>query len=222
MAALLISFRYSDQRGYSILKKIEKEEILLQEFEHVVIKNSGVLTITSSDTLKLTYFKVFTDTGEIPEEPELSYRISNDTLFIDRLMQKESGYFVLKVSSLNSLVIEDVAEVSFNKFHQDSLKVISSQAKLVLEDSMRVTSKESISVFRDVKLGFLDYEGTLSDLKANMISNLNIRLEESQAELRGDIESISGWVGDRSFLMLPDKVGKLDLEKSNSGQIQLQ
>lgn len=221
MAALLISFRYSDQRRYEILKKIEKEEILLQEFKHVVIRNSGVLTITSSDSLKLTYFKVFTDTGEIPEEPELSYRVMGDTLFIDRLMQKKSGYFELKVTMLKSLVLEDVAEVNFNKFHQDSLKVISSQADLVLEDSMRVTSKESISVFRDVKLRFLDYDGTASDLKANVISNLNIRLEATQAKLGGDIQSISGWVGDRSLLMLPNKVGKVNLEKSKSGNIQL-
>lgn len=220
MASLLISFRYSDQRGYGILKKIEKEEILLQEFKHVVVKNSGVLTITNSDTLKLTYFKVFTDTGEIPEEPELSYRMVSDTLFIDRLIQKKSGYFVLKVSKLKSLILEDVAEVSFEKFSQDSLRVISSQASLVFQDSMRV-SRESFSVFRDVKLGFLDYTGISSDLKANTISNLNLRLEATQAELGGDIQSISGWVGERSILMLPNKVGKVNLERSSSGIIQL-
>ncbi|WP_075351605.1 hypothetical protein [Algoriphagus marinus] len=220
MATLLISFRYSDQRRYGILKKIEKEEILLQEFKHVVIKNSGLLTITSSDSLKLTYFKVFTDTGESPEEPELSYRMVSDTLFIDRLMQKKSGYFELKVSALNSLVLEDVSEVSFKKFSQDSLRVISSQASLVFQDSMRV-SRESFSVSRDVKLGFLDYTGISSDLKANTISNLNLRLEATQAELGGDIQSISGWVGERSILMLPNKVGKVNLERSSSGIIQL-
>jgi len=111
--------------------------------------------------------------------------------------------------------------VNFNRFHQDSLKVISSQASLVFEDSMRVTSRESFSVFRDVKLGFLDYNGTSSDLKANVISTLNLRFEDTQAELGGDIQSISGWVGDRSILMLPNKVGKVNLEKSNSGHIQL-
>lgn len=221
MAALLISFRYSDQLGYGFLEKIEKEEILLQDFKHVVVKNSGVLTITSSDSLKLTYHKYFFDDGEIPEEPELSYRISNDTLFIDSLMQRSSGYFELKVPLLNSLVLEDVAEVNFKKFHQDSLWVISTSASLVFQDSMRVVSEKSFSVYRDVKLAFLDYNGTSSRLNANTISNLNIRLEDTQAELGGDIESISGWVGDRSILMLPNKVGKVDLEKSNSGQIQL-
>jgi hypothetical protein len=221
MAALLISFRYSDQRGYGFIEKIEKEEILLQEFKHIVIKNSGVLTITSSDSLKLTYFKLFFDTGEIPEERELNYRISNDTLFIDSLMQRSSGYFELKLRTLNSLILEDVAEVNFNKFHQDSLKVISSQASLVFEDSMRVTSKESFSVFQGVKLGFLDYNGTSSDLKANVISNFKIRIEDTQAELGGDIQSISGWVGERSILMLPNKVGKVNLERSSSGIIQL-
>jgi hypothetical protein len=210
----------SDQKGYGILKKIEKEEILLQEFKHVVIKNSGVLTITSSDTLKLTYFKVFTDEGKFPENPELTYRVLNDTLFIDHLIQKKSGYFELKVSNLNSLVLEDVAQVSFKKFSQDSLRVISTSASLGFQDSMRV-SRESFSVFQDVKLAFLDYEGISSRLNANTITKLNIRLEDTQAELGGDIESISGWVGDRSFLMLPNKVGKVDLEKSSSGQIQL-
>jgi len=221
MASLLISFRYSDQRGYGFIEKIEKEEILLQEFKHVVVKNSGGLTITSSDSLKLTYHKYFFDDGEIPEEHELNYRISNDTLFIDSLMQRSSGYFELKLRTLNSLILEDVAEVNFNKFHQDSLRVISTSASLVFEDSMRVTSKESFSVFRDVKLGYLDYNGTSSDLKSNVISNFKIRIEATQAELGGDIQSISGWVGDRSILMLPNKVGKVNLEKSNSGQIQL-
>jgi hypothetical protein len=135
-------------------------------------------------------------------------------------MQKKSGYFELKVSMLKSLVLEDVAEVSFKKFNQDSLRVISTSSSLVFQDSMRV-SRETFSVFQDVKLGFLDYTGTFSDLKVNVIPNLNIRLEATRAELGGDIQSISGWVGDRSILMLPNKVGKVNLEKSSSGQIQL-
>lgn len=136
MASLLISFRYSDQRGYGFIEKIEKEEILLQEFKHVVVKNSGKLTITSSDSVKLTYYKAFIDTGGLPEEPELSYRLLNDTLFIDRLMQRSTGYFELKVPLLKSLVLEDVAEVDFKNFHQDSLRVVSIQSDLVFQDSI--------------------------------------------------------------------------------------
>ncbi|WP_075351600.1 hypothetical protein [Algoriphagus marinus] len=58
-------------------------------------------------------------------------------------------------------------------------------------------------------------------MSAIEISNSNLQLEATQAELGGDIESISGWVGDKSILMLPNKVGKVNLDKSSSGQIQL-
>lgn len=63
--------------------------------------------------------------------------------------------------------------------------------------------------------------GQKFDLAFSSASVLSLVLTDNQCELSGNVEQISGTIGNYAELIVPSKIGKLNLDTSENGKLKL-
>ncbi|GMQ31589.1 hypothetical protein Aconfl_42340 [Algoriphagus confluentis] len=210
MATLLVSFRYSELRGLSMIEKMEtKTWEIAGEFSVVSISDSWVTFLDGSAKGQIKYLKVLTSHNrdvDFGDPDPFSQEVRNDTLFIKGMRQKPNGNFSIQVAGIKSIIMDQVTEVRLRKMALDSLKVISTAGELVME--------------KDHGVKHLDFEGkNESSLLIEGIESLNLLLDQSKADLQLYLGGISGQVINRSEVTLPSQSGAMNLSKDKTSKI---
>jgi hypothetical protein len=210
MITLLVSFRYSNLRGYTTLDRVQTQEWqILGSYSVVSIQNSWALEIVHQSQELIRYSKYFTSDkrGEELEDPDpFTFEVRNDTLFLQGMRQKVNGAFVIQVGEIKSIVLDNVVEVRIRTLPTDSLIVSAIAGHLALE--------------KDHGVKHLDFEGEKdSRLQVLGLESLNLFLDRSKADLQLYLGGISGQVINRSEVTIPAQSGAMNLSKDKTSTI---
>ncbi|TXD79247.1 hypothetical protein [Algoriphagus ratkowskyi] len=132
--------------------------------------------------------------------------MKNDTLFIKNLRNAINGGYTLRVGNLKHLIVKNVGEIDLVGFSQDSLLINS-------ENSNVIISKNSEFSFLHLK------SGPKFDLTFKSVKGFSLSLKESNCNVSGDIEEISGTIGNYAGLGIPRKTEKVDVDTSINGKL---
>ncbi|MCC5930604.1 MAG: hypothetical protein JJU28_15265 [Cyclobacteriaceae bacterium] len=139
--------------------------------------------------------------------PELSYRVANDTCFIDVWARKGLAEAVLKTPQLDAILVMHGAELLMSEFRQEQLTLRMHAARV------KITSMGS-----EIKaLNLVAEDESKAELYG--VDQLHIDLKASQVQLNDYAAEISGILGNNSRLELRNSAGKLNLEKSKNSKI---
>ncbi|TFV94276.1 hypothetical protein E4S40_09580 [Algoriphagus kandeliae] len=213
MVTLVISFFFSRLRGFSTLDKVEvKEWPVLGSYSVVSIQDSWVVSIErqKEGTIQYTKYYFSREREELLEDPDpFFYEVRNDTLFVKGMKQKPTGKFSIHVGPIKSIVLKDVTEVRVKEVGIDSLIVKANHGHLTMEENHGV--------------GFLRFEGkNESRLQIMKIPALELYLDQSKAEIYKEMGDVSGNLARRSEVILPTKLGELNLTKDENSKVSIE
>ncbi|REG91566.1 hypothetical protein [Algoriphagus antarcticus] len=208
-AMLLISHQFADYDNIPGVRKVVTSKINLGDFSVVKIEQAAFLKIAPGYINQLDYDEL---TGADMKPPEVEaiqdYSVRNDTLFIRNLRRASNGNYTLRVNNLKKLIVFNAWEVDLEGFRQDSLSIISANSKLLI-------SKKS-------KFSYLHLASLKKfDLKFSSADDFELRLSNGQCEVSGGVDQITGIVGNYAELIIPTKIGKLDIDTSENGKLTL-
>ncbi|MCH7406542.1 hypothetical protein [Belliella aquatica] len=213
MVSLMVSYRYSNPTGVVITNQTFVDESPISgDFSVVFIQNSGVIILGNDGDKRVDYVRLKSDkrgTKEYGDPAPYFLEVRQDTLFIQGMQQKPNGGYSLYIGdSIKSLVLENVREVIVRKdlkFDNLIVQAMNSTLKLQKGHGLSALSYSGISDSR------LSVEG---------MSFLSIYLQNSNADIQGDLGEISGeLIG--AELSLPLKTGGMNLKKDDYSKIRV-
>lgn len=207
MASLLISHQFADYDNISAMGRMVTKTYALEQFSVVKIEQAARLKIVRADSSQLRYDELIGD-GMKPPKPEAirDYQVKNDTLFIRNLRQSSNGSHTLLVNKLKHLMVYNTWEVDLVCFSQDSLQITA-------ENSNVTISKNSEFSYLYLK------SGQKFNLELKSVKEFGMALSEANCNVFGDIEEISGTVGNYARLGIPRETGKVNVDTSINGKL---
>ncbi|MEB2778021.1 hypothetical protein SYJ56_22095 [Algoriphagus sp. D3-2-R+10] len=209
MASLLVSHQFADYGNIPGMRRVTTKTDPLDEFSAIKIEQAARLKIVQGDSNQLHYEELTGD-GITPPEIEAiqDYSVRNDTLFIKNLRQGSNGGFKLEVSNLKHLMVYNTWEVDLGDFRQDSLVITYGNSKVLMSKKSELSYLHILSPQK-------------FDLSLTSVKELDLILSGELCELSGSVNQISGIVGNYAELILPTKVGKMDIDTSENGKLTL-
>lgn len=209
MVTLLISHQFADDKTMPAMREMVKIVKSLEDFSVVKIEDAAAIRIVQGDSNQLYYGKLNNaDADSTESEVIQEYLVRNDTLYIRNLRQGRYGSYTLEVNDLKHLIVLKSWEVDLVGFDQDSLSITSLNSKVMI-------SKQSEFSYLCLK------SGRKFDLVFSSPRNLALTQTDSRVELSGKVDKISGVVGNYAELIIPSKIGKLNLDTSENGKLTL-
>ncbi|WP_157807012.1 hypothetical protein [Algoriphagus formosus] len=149
------------QGGFSFVDQVRSEKFEIDDFSAVKIQNTKYLKIVKADSTYLEYISIHGGDVKPPKtEPVQNYRVSQDTLYIDKLQQASNGSFMLKVRNLSQILVMDESEVIIKNQTMDTLVFKSPLHQL------QIIGLDSGSV--DYRSGQLFLKGTIGELTGSL------------------------------------------------------
>lgn len=207
MASLLISHQFADYNNIPGMRRVVKTETDLADFSIIKIEEASRLQIVPSDSNRLDYDELIGD-GIKPPKTELiqDFTVKNDTMFINNLRNASNGGYTLRVSNLKHLIVKNTSSIELKGFAQDSLLINS------------LNSNVTISKNSEFSFLYLKSEPKF-DLTIKSAKEFSLSLTEDNCNVFGEIEEISGIIGNYAGLGVPRKTGKMDVDTSINGKI---
>ncbi|SMP07129.1 hypothetical protein SAMN06265367_101562 [Algoriphagus winogradskyi] len=207
MATLLISHQFADYNNIPGMRKVVKSETDLADFSVITIDEASRLQIVPSDSNRLDYEELIGEGLKPPKtEPIQDFIVENDTLFIKNLRNASNGGYTLRVKNLNYLIVRNTYSVDLIGFSQDSLLINS------------LNSNVTISKNSEFSFLYLKSEPKF-DLTIKSAKEFSLSLTEDNCNVFGEIEEISGIIGNYAGLGIPRKTEKVDVDTSVNGKI---
>lgn len=208
IATLLISHRFADYDNVPAMRKVTVKAKLLNEFSVVKIEQAAVLKIIQGDSSIIRYNEI---TGDGIRPPKIDaikdLEVKNDTLFIKNLHQAPNGGFTLEVLNLKHLIVNNTSEINLSKISQDSLLISSTNSNIIISNSSEIS-------FLHLK------SGEKFDLKFQDAKKLNLNLRDNNCSVIGEINRISGTIGNYTTLEVPRKTENIDVKTSENGKLE--
>ncbi|TXE10234.1 hypothetical protein [Algoriphagus aquimarinus] len=202
IAVMLISYELDDYEP-----KVVKIKTDLADFSVIKIEEASSLQIFPSDSNRLDYDELIGDGIKPPNtEPIQDFTVKNDTLFIKNLRNTSNGGYTLRVSNLQHLIVKNTYNIDLIGFSQDSLLITS-------ENSNVTISKNSEFSFLYLK------SEPKFDLTFKAVKEFSLSLTEDNCNVFGEIEEISGTIGNYAGLGIPRKTEKVDVDTTINGKI---
>ncbi|SFT87980.1 hypothetical protein SAMN04489724_2518 [Algoriphagus locisalis] len=207
MASLLISHQFADYNNIPGKRRVVKTETALADFSVVIIEEATNLLIAPSDSNLLAYNELIGDGIEQPKtKPTHDLTVKNDTLYIRNIRNARNGNYTLLVGNLKHLIVNNTGNVNLIGFSQDSL--------LINSENSTVTISESS------EFSFLHLKSEPKfDLTFKSVKEFSLSLTEDNCNVFGEIEEISGMIGNYAGLNIPRKTEKVDVDTSINGKI---
>lgn len=177
----------------------------MDEFSVLHINGNASLHLDKGDVFEIIRTTYPNDTVAV----NIDYYITNDTCFVTRWERNGMNHAVLKVGSLETVIVENNNKLYMADFKQDSLKVFLYAGQL----------ETSHNLFSVDRLEVTATGGANASLQG--INNLQLDAEDSQIQVYSYLETISGEIKQGSRLQLQQSVGKLDLEKSKDSRLNI-
>lgn len=207
MASLLISHQFADYDKIPGMRRIVKKVNPLEDFTVVKIEDAVVLKIVPGDSNQLNYDELFgADIDSSEAGPSQNFSVRDDTLFIASLSRGHYEGYVLCVNNMRHLIVDNAAEIDLAGFNQDSLLITS-------ENNNVTISKNSGFSYLYLK------SGQKFDLTFKAVKEFGMALSEDNCNVFGDIEEISGTVGNYARLGIPRETGKVNVDTSINGKM---
>lgn len=207
MASLLISHQFADYNNIPGMRRIVTTKTDLGDFSVIKIEEGSRLRIVPSDSNRLDYDELIGDGIKPPKTAAIQdYIVKNDTLFIKNLRNESNGGYTLRVGNLKHLIVKNTYNIDLIGFSQDSLLITS-------ENSNVTISKNSEFSFLYLK------SEPKFDLTFKSVKEFSLSLTEDNCNVFGDIEEISGTIGNYAGLGIPRKTEKVDFDTSINGKI---
>ena len=181
---LFISARGHENESYFANKEyFIDNEYLLDSINVIVAEQEASINIRSSDknSLSIDYPK-----GE--KEPDVLFRISNDTLFVPKVGSPNETYVNIHIKSLSSIVVKNKNSIRINSFSSDKLEIDAEQANINISDALIdeiviQAIHSNISIYSTTETASvsakLERESNLRINSAKNISKVNIEKDES-------------------------------------------
>lgn len=186
---------------------VRNETTVLQDFSVIHIKEASTLRVFSGDTNQLEYDEVSGGKIKPPKTEQIQdFIVKNDTLFIKNLRNARNGGYTLRVSNLQHLIVKNTYNIDLIGFSQDSLFITS-------ENSNVTISKNSEFSFLHLK------SGPKFDLTFKSVKAFSLSQTEDNCNVFGDIEEISGTIGNYAGLDIPRKTEKVYVDTSENGKL---
>lgn len=207
MATLLISHQFADYDNIPGMRQVVETEVDLADFSVIKIDEASTLQIVPGDSNRLDYDELIGDGIKPPKtEPIQDFTVRNDTLIIKNLRNASNGGYTLRVSNLKQLIVSNTTKIDLIGFSQDSLKIIS-------ENSNVTISKSSEFSFLYLK------SAPKFDLAFKSVKDFTLSLTADNCNIFGEVEEISGMIGNYAGLGIPRKTEKVDVDTSINGKI---
>jgi hypothetical protein len=209
MATLLISHQFADYYNIPGMRRVVKTETDIADFSVIKIEEASRLQIVPSDTNRLDYDALIGDGIDPPKtEPIQDFIVENDTLFIKNLRNAKNGGYTLRVSKLKHLIVKNTGDVELLGFSQDSLKITVEETNTLWVNNSKISYMHFVSPEKfDLELISTD------DLRLALFGDKNL------CSVGGNIQSVSGKIGNYMKLSVPRKTEILDVDKSDNGKI---
>lgn len=206
MATFLISHQFADYHNIPGMRRLVTKTDVLEPFSVVKIEQAAILQIVQGNKNQMHHDELV---GEGISQSDLKniqeYLVENDTLFIKNLRHGSNGTYKLEVANLHSIMVYNTWQLDLGDFRKDSLNITYGNSKVVM-------SKES-------QLSYLHILSQKFDLSLTSVEEMELVLSGDRCELSGSVNQISGIVGNYAELILPTKVGKMDIDTSENGKL---
>ncbi len=181
----------------------------MQDFSVIYIKEASNLQVFSGDTNQLEYDEI--SGGDIKPsktEPIQDFIVKNDTLFIKNLRNASNGGYTLRVINLEHLIVNNTSNIELFGFKQDSLLITVEETNTLWVNNSKLSYMHFVSPEKfDLELISTD------DLRLALFGDKNL------CSVGGNIQSVSGKIGNYMKLSVPRKTEILDVDKSDNGKI---
>lgn len=185
---------------------VEFENEAMDEFKVLHISGNASLHIDKGDAFEIIRANYPNDTLQISTD----YFIRNDTCFVTQWERKWMNHAVMKVATIETVIVENSSKLFIGDFKQDRLTVFLDSGKL--ETSQKSFSVDQIEITAS---------GGANARLHGSINNLQLEAESSQIYVYDYLESVSGAIKHDSRLELHKSVGKLDFEKSKDSRFNI-
>lgn len=207
MASLLISHQFADYNNIPGMRRVVKTVISLEDFSVVKIDKAAVLRIIPGDSAKIRYDEITGD-GFKPAKFDAiqNYDVKNDTLYIKNIHQASNGGYTLEVVDLKHLIVNNATEIDLAGFNQDSLRISATNS--------------NVTISKNSEFSFLYLKSEPKfDLTFKAVKEFSLSLTEDNCNVFGEIEEISGTIGNYAGLGIPRKTEKVDVDTTINGKI---
>lgn len=207
MATLLISHQFADYNNIPGMRRVVKTETGLADFSVVKIEEASRLQIVPGDSSRLDYDELIGDGIKLPKtDPIQDFTVQNDTLFIKNLRNVSNGGYTLRVSNLEHLIVKNTGNVDLIGFSQDSLLINSENSKVTISESS--------------EFSFLHLKSAPKfDLAFKGVKDFSMSFSNDHCGVSGDIEEVSGKIGNYARLGIPRKTRKVVVDTSTNGKL---
>lgn len=207
IATLLISNQFADYNNIPGKRRVVKTETDLADFSVIKIDQASTFRILPADSNRLEYNELIGDGIKPPKgKPIQEYSVGNDTLFINNLRNVEHGGYTLKVRDLKHLIVSNATQVELVGFTQDSLTINSANS--------------NVSISKNSEFSFLSIRSLPKfELDFSSVKGFSMFLTEDNCNVFGDIEEISGTIGNYAGLGIPRKTEIVNVDTSINGKI---
>ncbi|UZD24229.1 hypothetical protein PBT90_12620 [Algoriphagus halophytocola] len=202
ISTMLISYEFMDDEP-----KIVKTENALADFSAINIDEVSTLQIVPGDSNRLEYNELIGDGIEQPKtKPTHDLTVKNDTLYIRNIRNARNGNYTLLVGNLKHLIVSNTGNVNLLGFSQDSLLINSENSTVNISESS--------------EFSFLQLKSEPKfDLTLKSVKDLSMLLTDDKCNVLGEVEEISGTIGNYAELSISRKTEKVDIDTSNNGKI---
>lgn len=185
---------------------VEYKNEAMDEFKVLHISGNSSLHIDKGDAFEIVSTTYPNDTLQI----SIGYHVRNDTCFVTQWERTGMNYTVMKVATIETVIVENSSRLYLGDFKQNNLTVFLDSGKL--ETSQKKFSVDHMELTASGGANARIYGG---------IRNLNVDAEGSQIYVYEYLESVSGAIKHDSRLELHKSVGKLDFEKSSDSRFNI-